>query len=90
MSDDEYIIPRLRIFIHKTIPFEFESSSEEHEEERSSTDNSPILKKFLGHPVINVDNVPESITNVLNLFIEDNLLTYFVEESNRYLLPKYK
>lgn len=80
VSDHEDIIPRPRRFIHRTIL----SESDEHEDEWSPIDNSPILEKFLGRSGINVDTVPESITDALDFFIGDDLFTYFGEESNRY------
>ncbi|XP_053960478.1 piggyBac transposable element-derived protein 4-like [Anastrepha ludens] len=84
VSDDTDIIPGSRRFTRRTILSDSESSSDEHEEEWSSIDNPPVLEEFLGYSGINVDTVPKSITDATNLFIGDDLFTYFVEESNRY------
>lgn len=80
-SSEEDIIPLPSTFSRRRIST---CSDLDDGEEWSSRDNPPALEEFLGRPGINTENVPDSVADAVNLFIDENFFAFLVEESNRY------
>lgn len=70
------------------LPLQFsdsEQSDMEEEEQWSRIDNPPNIEPFLSHPGVRVTpTVSNSVMDVVQLFIGNDLFEFMVEESNRY------
>lgn len=82
-SDEDFFHPRKR----RVLPILSSDSeqSDNEEVEWSEYDNPPNIEQFLGQSgVVVIPNNPESVIEVVQLFIGNDLFDYMAEETNRY------
>lgn len=82
-SDEEFFHPRRR----RDLPILSSDSeqSDNEEEEWLENDTPPVIEQFLGQSgVVVMPNNPQSVNEVVQLFIGNDLFDYMVEETNRY------
>ncbi|XP_026469574.1 piggyBac transposable element-derived protein 4-like [Ctenocephalides felis] len=82
-SDEDFFNPRRR----RVLPIMSSDSegSDSEEVEWSEFDNHPNIEPFLGQSgVVLKPNNPQSVSEVVQLFLGNDLFDYMAEESNRY------
>jgi len=82
-SDEDFFHPKRR----RVLPIQYSDSERSDDEvlEWSEQDNSPMIEQFLGQTgVVEMPNNSESVDEVVQLFIENDLFDYMAEETNRY------
>lgn len=81
-SDSDSDFPAVRRHIRRNI---ISSDSDSDNPEWSDTDDYPGLEQFLDNPGVQmVQNNPTNIMDSVKLFIDEDLFTFFVQESNKY------
>jgi len=84
-SDEDFVHPKRR----KVLPTQYSDSEQSDDEvlEWSEKDNPPIIDQFLGQTgVVEMPSNLESVDEVVQLFIGNDLFEYMANETNRYHL----